>query len=390
LGETGLELLTKLCAQAQSPTHEPLVLVLVDTEAPAIVSELLDLWPALDLVAKLSPLALESRLPQSAASLGRHLAMERLVATSVFIALEDEPLAAAWEREVALAARVNGQNSPLILNVVRATAADVAPAVNEARLETLLRHLHSSYLKWQQEHGRGSLADWARLPFDLQEDNRSAADHLWTKACDLDLDIGIGDNHCAALDFELPLDSLAAAEHRRWLASRATNGWRFGEVVAQAERTHSLIKPWSDLSEAERDKNRGAVRHMAEALGAAGFCVRPLISFSVARRAQDDEQLRVLIDTAKADATGAGGKLRLIVAVDEARSFRLAQYLADLPDLALSLVLAQPLIGLALAAKQPENAAAHVVQSAQSVWLTNAEQIDELLAKWPALGGAST
>jgi hypothetical protein len=144
------------------------------------------------------------------------------------------------------------------------------------------------------------------------------------------------------------------------------------------------------LSEAERDKNRGAVRHMAEALGAAGFCVRPLISFSVARRAQDDEQLRVLIDTAKADATGAGGKLRLIVAVDEARSFRLAQYLADLPDLALSLVLAQPLIGLALAAKQPENAAAHVVQSAQSVWLTNAEQIDELLAKWPALGGAST
>ena len=73
LGETGLELLGRLCAQAQSPTYDPLVMVLIDTEAPAITRELLrDLWPGLALVVGESiALALEPRLPQSAIALVR-------------------------------------------------------------------------------------------------------------------------------------------------------------------------------------------------------------------------------------------------------------------------------------------------------------------------------
>jgi hypothetical protein len=45
------------------------------------------------------------------------------------------------------------------------------------------------------------------------------------------------------------------------------------------------------------------------------------------------------------------------------------------------------LVGLALAAQQTEDAAAQVAQRAQTVWLTHADAIDELLARWPTLGG---
>jgi hypothetical protein len=387
LDETGLELLTRLCAQAQSPHHDPLLLVLVDTEAPAIARELCELWPALALVAALAPLALESRLPQSATSLARYLAAERLVPTSVYIALDDPLLAAAWEREVGLAVRVVGQSSPLVLNVAQAIGADDLPLLGEERLELLLRQLHFNYLRAREEPTADSAIEWARLPFDLQEDNRSAADHLWAKGRDLDLHIALDVGPLADLALESQLEAVAAAEHRRWLASRGVAGWRFGESVSLSDRTHPAIKPWSELSEAQREKNRDTVRSLAETLSAAGFRAQPLVSFTVPRSGVAEDGVAALIDAAQERVRAARGVLQLVMAVDDARSFRLAQQLSERPDLVLSPVLSQPLVGLALAAQQPEEAATQVARRAQTVWLTHSNGIDELLARWPTLKG---
>ncbi len=64
-------------------------MVLIDTEAPAITRELLDLWPGLALVVEFIALALEPHLPQSAIALFRHLHTQNIIPTCLYVALED-------------------------------------------------------------------------------------------------------------------------------------------------------------------------------------------------------------------------------------------------------------------------------------------------------------
>jgi hypothetical protein len=391
LGETGLELLARLCAQAQSPHYDALSIVLVDTEAPAIVRELLELWPALTLVTELAPLALESRLPQSATSLFRHLNKEELVPTCIYIALEDAALAAAWEREVGLAVRLIGQDSPLVLCVGHAMDSDRSLLVREETLELLPRQLHSNYLERRRDAGDGSTpaaVEWSRLPFDLQEDNRSVADHLWTKARDLDLRITAGNNDYEAPSVGMDIEALAAAEHRRWMASRAVAGWRFGAAQSQSERTHPCMIPWPQLTESERAKDRDVVRNISRVLGGAKLFVQPLLGVSVARTGVTEGSAGALIAEARDRArSGAGAVPHLLLAVEDARSFRLAQRLTEISDVAVSLVLAQPLIGLAVAAGLPEQSASQLAKLAQTVSITRPDAIDDVLGCWPTLAG---
>src|ERR1700722_16703960 len=63
----------------------------------------------------------------------------------------------------------------------------------ESEIERLQRALHEDYGRHACDAtgtaARASTADWYRLPFDYREDNRSLADHFWTKALDLNVAI---------------------------------------------------------------------------------------------------------------------------------------------------------------------------------------------------------
>jgi hypothetical protein len=391
LGETGLELLARLCAQAQSPSYDPLVIVLVDTEAPAVARELSDLWPAQSLTAEFIPLAFEPRLPQSATSLFRDLHKNALVPTCVYIALEDASLAAAWDREIGLAIRLFGQDSPLVLSVDQAIENDRSLLVEDETLELLQRQLHTDYLeRWRDAGWQASAAtvNWSRVPFDLQEDNRSVADHLWTKACDLDFRITAGNEAGEIRLVESHIEALAEAEHRRWIASRTVGGWRFGATRSESERTHPSMIPWAQLTEIERAKDRDVIRQMPRVLGAAGLTVQPLFSVSVARSSANEQGAAALATEAQ-NAAGAvvGAVPHLLLAVEDATSFRLARRLTEVSDIAVSLVLAQPLHGLATAAGFTGSAAAQLAKAAQNIWITRPDAIDDVLGRWPSLTG---
>ena len=393
LGETGLELLARLCAHAQSPNYDPFTILVVDTEAPAVARELLELWPALSLAAEITPLALEPRLPQSAMSLFRYLHKEELVPTCVYIALEDAPLAGAWERELSLAVRLFGQDSPLVLSVGHATESDRSLLEQDERLELLQRQLHIGYLEGRREAGdqaTPATVEWFRLSFDLQEDNRSLADHLWTKARDLDLRIVAGDDGSAAGPADVHIEGLAAAEHRRWIASRAVAGWRFGATRSESERTHPSMIPWSQLTEGERARDIEVIRQIPRALRAAGLVARPLLGVSVMRRGDSEANADALIAEAQSLACAIAGAVpHLVLAVEDGRSFRLAQRLMENTEVAVSLVLAQPLIGLAVAAGLREQAASQLANLAQTVWITRPDSLDYVLGRWPTLTGGS-
>ncbi len=67
------------------------------------------------------------------------------------------------------------------------------------------------------------------------------------------------------------VEVLAEMEHRRWCRNRRERGWRYGAHRDDSSLTHPDMVPWSSLTEAARDLDRGPVRDMPEVLEAVGF-----------------------------------------------------------------------------------------------------------------------
>lgn len=44
----------------------------------------------------------------------------------------------------------------------------------------------------------------------------------------------------------------AERQHNKWLHERMKNGWRYGQIRDDKQRTHPLIKPWNQLSEDQK------------------------------------------------------------------------------------------------------------------------------------------
>ena len=70
---------------------------------------------------------------------------------------------------------------------------------------------------------------------------------------------------------EAHIELLAEAEHEGWMAQRAKNGWRYGVPRDDARKLHPLMMPYRDLPEAEKEKDRAAVRRYPARVNAAGF-----------------------------------------------------------------------------------------------------------------------
>lgn len=67
------------------------------------------------------------------------------------------------------------------------------------------------------------------------------------------------------------VEQLAEREHRRWLARKVKTGWRFGDPRDDARKLHPSIRPWEELPEDERAKDRLMVLRLPEIVTAAGM-----------------------------------------------------------------------------------------------------------------------
>jgi len=183
------------------------------------------------------------------------------------------------------------------------------------------------------------------------------------------------------------VERLASAEHRRWLASRAVAGWRFGATRSDAERLHPSMVSWPELSEADRDTDRDVIRQMPRVLHAAGLCLRPLYGVSVPRIRVSEQNANALVAEAREFAAAAGATPHLILALEDAGGFRLAKRLTEISGIAVSFVLGQPMVGLAIAAGLPVQTASQVANAAQTLWITRPDALDAVLEGWPMLAG---
>ena len=211
---------------------------------------------------------------------------------------------------------------------------------------------------------------------------------MWTMARDLDLQITERISSAAALPSEIDVEPFALAEHRRWIASRALAGWRVGAARADDTRIHPSLVPWADLRQEERMKDADVVRDIPTTLAAGGFGLRRLVPITLPRGRSDDLRMDDMLKSVQTSG-GKNDAMRvphLLVAIESAADFRLAQTLVQRGDVALSLVIAQSLAGLAVAAGQLPQAAADLAEAAWTITLTRPDCIDRALERASTLG----
>lgn len=124
-------------------------------------------------------------------------------------------------------------------------------------LDREARAIHERYVaaelaKGLNSAGNPSLVAWEDLAESLRQANRAQADHIPVKQRAL-----------AVSRSEPMLEALAEAEHRRWMAEKILAGWRHSETRDNARKLHPSLQPYSQLSEAEKQKDRDTVQAVA-------------------------------------------------------------------------------------------------------------------------------
>lgn len=248
-------------------------------------------------------LAVESAAFQSGAAMG---ADERQCdVTRAYVALDDEgdallaalalharPEAALVPVTVAVADARAGVAVVLGSDRGRLSAINAFGVMSEATESDLLlrgtnellaRAQHAQWLRAQRLAGvartdNPNLRPWEELDESQRENNRRFADDLHAK---LEL------VHCRLVPMPLPapdrepfrftpaeLDLLSRHEHARWMSAMTAAGWRFGVPRDDARKIHDQVKPWEELDEANRAKDREAVLEIPRMLAIAGFAIQ--------------------------------------------------------------------------------------------------------------------
>lgn len=139
--------------------------------------------------------------------------------------------------------------------------------------ELVARAIHEEYLELQKNAGatpetNPSMRQWDELPRRLKESNLRQAEDIWKTLHMIQCAIGFYSSGKEPLfKFnEREIEFLAEKEHELWVDERVRKGWTFGRIRDDQQKIHDCIVPWDELSEAQRVKDRNAIRALPEIL----------------------------------------------------------------------------------------------------------------------------
>lgn len=75
-------------------------------------------------------------------------------------------------------------------------------------------------------------------------------------------------------DLQSNIEALARNNHEVWALARKAEGWKYGPTRNDARKEHPGMVPYEDLSEAEKDIDRGTVLETLKAAIVLGFEIR--------------------------------------------------------------------------------------------------------------------
>jgi hypothetical protein len=121
------------------------------------------------------------------------------------------------------------------------------------KLDSRAKTIHEDYVAKAVADGASEatnpvLVRWEDLPESMRQANRAQADHQPIKLRTL-----------VVSQTPETVEALAEAEHRRWMAERILAGWRYGGQRDNTRKRHPSLKPYVELSEAEKQKDRDTI-----------------------------------------------------------------------------------------------------------------------------------
>ncbi|MFI6815110.1 RyR domain-containing protein [Nonomuraea sp. NPDC050328] len=160
-----------------------------------------------------------------------------------------------------------------------AEAAGDPRLIGEDLVETLARWLHKHYLTAQYALGdhvmfNPSMVPWDDLPAEKKESNRQLAADIGRKLRGVRCTLGPRVDPEVEYTFtDQDIESMAKAEHDRWVIMMLDAGWKHGPARDDERKSHPDVCDWSNLSEEARTKDRNAVQAIPNILAVAGFQV---------------------------------------------------------------------------------------------------------------------
>ncbi len=202
-------------------------------------------------------------MPDEDAAVGHALRLSRQAGREVVVCL---PQAAPFDEALGAAPPVFG-----ILD-----AACRADTIAEASIfDRTARAIHENYRADCARRGdtpasNPSMRPWQDLPAYLQESNYAQAEHIGAKLMEIGATLATRPVTGSAFTFtEDEIDTLARAEHKRWMNERLAGGYSYGP--RREGKRHPDLVDWLDLSPESRQKDVDAVTHLPDLLAAAGL-----------------------------------------------------------------------------------------------------------------------
>jgi voltage-gated potassium channel Kch len=152
--------------------------------------------------------------------------------------------------------------------------------LTRSAIEMIAMGRHADYLKQQGSRGETlednpSLLPWSDLPESLRESNRRFAEGVADALHDLGAELVPLSGSADGVSFEIPaeaVDRLAKSEHERWVRDHKRDGWRRTSGAKDPDlKLHPMLIPWDELTDAERDKDRDAIRAIPQLLASIGY-----------------------------------------------------------------------------------------------------------------------
>ena len=227
---------------------------------------------------------------------------ERVSPTAIYVCLGDD--AQGLSAGIHLRSRLHGSDIPIVVGtsttksgVARLLRTEIEGEVHgkilvfgrldclgdtevllKGYIETVARAIHAEYVRHEVEGDRTpltnpSMVPWADLPFHLQEANRESAADLGSKlelrGCALE-PLAAWDDEAEVVIEGDELEVLAEEEHERWMAAKELDKWTLGPRDDH-NKTHPDMRPYQDLEEPTKEKDRVQVRQIASLCRDLGF-----------------------------------------------------------------------------------------------------------------------